>query len=366
MVTARFGQRGDGLDFVGGAAYWGAKYQANRGDTRAALGFARNLRLMGGNRQAVAVMKEVVMAAPDDPAVLSEYGKALTGAGRPKDAIPFLSRAAQINADDWSTLSALGVAFDQAGDHKAAQQNYQAALRLSPANPAIETNLAMSLVLEGRIDEAEVTMRRLVARPDASPQMRQNLSMIATLKGNVAEAEQLAREDLPPTEAENNLAILRQMNARNAPVNTEMLAPPPAVAPAPAQPKEAALEVPALPAATAIAAEPETPKQAATPVSLPGIVASPVKPAPVMMAPINDDEDLPAKPALATSTPKAITPTAATAPRPPVAAKPAAATVPVEKEKPAKAAEVSSQSPTLRQSFDVYRRAAPVSVATAN
>jgi len=35
-------------DYVAGAAYWGARYQANKGDTSAAIAFARNLRLMGG------------------------------------------------------------------------------------------------------------------------------------------------------------------------------------------------------------------------------------------------------------------------------------------------------------------------------
>ena len=71
----------DDRDFVGGAAYWGAKFEANHNDVSAALSFARNLRLMGGARQAVTVMKDVVMRHPDDTRVLSEYGKALTVVG---------------------------------------------------------------------------------------------------------------------------------------------------------------------------------------------------------------------------------------------------------------------------------------------
>ena len=80
-------------DYAAAAAYWGAKYEANRGDIKAALSFARNLRLMGGARQAVAVLKDVVMKAPDNAQVSSEYGKALTAVGRSRDAIPFLARA---------------------------------------------------------------------------------------------------------------------------------------------------------------------------------------------------------------------------------------------------------------------------------
>ena len=116
----------DTQDFVGGAAYWGAKYEANREDIGAALNFARNLRMMGGARQAVAVLKDVVMKAPDDARVLAEYGKALTAAGRAKDALPFLARSAQMKGDDWTTLSAYGVALDQTGSHANAREMYQA------------------------------------------------------------------------------------------------------------------------------------------------------------------------------------------------------------------------------------------------
>src|SRR6185312_2800204 len=114
------------------------------------------------------VLKNLVMKSPDDPQVLSEYGKALTAAGRAQDAIPFLSRATQMNGDDWTTLSAYGVAQDQAGNHTAARASYEAALKLSPANPTIESNMAMSYTLDGNIDKAEIILRRLVSRPDAT------------------------------------------------------------------------------------------------------------------------------------------------------------------------------------------------------
>lgn len=353
-------------DFVGGAAYWGARYQANRGDTKAALSFAKNLRLMGGSSQAVTVMKQVVMANPDDAMVLAEYGKALTSAGRSKDAVPFLTRSVQINGDDWSTISALGVALDQSGDHKTAQQNYAAALKLSPANPAVETNMAMSYVLEGRVDEAEITLRRLVARPDATPEMRQNLAMIATLKGDATEAEQLVREDLPPVDATNNLSILRQLNARNAPVNTQTLAPPPESAlPPPATAKEAAVVEPApVPVQETAGQGASTTVLATAPAATDALKAA--KPAPVMMAPINDDDETPAtKPKPATAAPRALTPTGAMSKiEAPASGQPAAIaplTVPADK-----AADETKTTPVLRQSFDVYRRPATVSVANAN
>jgi len=355
----------DTQDFVGGAAYWGARFEANRDDIGAALNFARNLRMMGGARQAVAVLKDLVMKAPDDARVLSEYGKALTSAGRAKDALPFLSRSAQVNGDDWSTLSAYGVALDQTGDHKAARDSYEAALKLSPNNPFVESNMAMSNVLQGKIDKAEVVLRRLVARPDATAQMRQNLAMVETLKGNVDEAERLAREDLPPSEATNNIAVLRQLDARNAVINVQDL-PPPKETPLSAAPEAPKVEKPA-----DIALAEPAPKADLAPTPKTDLAPAPPAPAtPVakglvyMMAPIADENDKPKTTAAApvkaqeTTAPAKATEAAASSEAKPATEEKA----PVATNEPAKA---TGKPTALRQSYDVYRRSVPVSVANA-
>lgn len=298
-------------DFVGGAAYWGAKYETNRQDTTAALNFARNLRMMGGARQAVAVLKDIVMKSPDNPKVMAEYGKALTAAGRFQDAIPFLARASQMDSTDWSTLSTYGVALDQSGNHAAAQENYKAALKISPENPTIESNMAMSYVLAGRVGEGEVILRRLVSRPDATAQMRQNLAMIESLKGNAVEAEQLARQDLPAAEVSNNMAVLKQMDLHNAPIKSEILSPvgesPAASEPAndPAPAPAASLETPAPEEEVAIIEQP--------PVVTTETTAAP-SPTPVSarftMQPIADDELVTPAAPKATTAPKPVTPPA--------------------------------------------------------
>ncbi len=332
-------------DYAAAAAYWGAKYEANRGDIKAALSFARNLRLMGGARQAVAVLKDVVMKAPDNAQVSSEYGKALTAVGRSRDAIPFLARATQLDSSDWSTFSAYGVALDQNGTHDAARQNYDIALRLSPANATVESNIAMSYILSGQVDQAEVILFRLVSRPDATPAMRQNLAMVASLKGNTAEAEQLVREDLPADQALNNLTVLRQLDADNvrAPVVPEAPKPQAAV-PAPTKavvsvvedaPVAEAAEAPVTVKAAEITVEqPAEVAETVIPEASPTVTAAPeVAPSPAaqpqsryQMAPIADDAEKPRS-----ITPKAV-------------------------QKPA----AQKQSSMLRKSFDPQ---APISIA---
>jgi Flp pilus assembly protein TadD len=349
----------DSQDYVGGAAYWGAKYEANRGDLTAAISFARNLRLMGGARQSVAVLKEVVMKAPDDPRVLSEYGKSLTAAGRVQDALPFLVRSIQINSDDWTTLSAYGVALDQSSNHQAAREQYQAALRLSKGNPSIESNLAMSYVLEGNIDQAETIMRRLVARPDATPQMRQNLSMIAAIKGNTAEAEQLAREDLQPTDAQNNLTVLQQLDAHNVAINVQPLAAPQAQQPAPSAKPAPVMSTPVgdnadnlKPGARASADPQSTKTLAPTP-------AAP-KASLYTMEPIAEpDEVKPAAAAQPAATPSAAPSTMSNAPAQTTEVAPAPEAKPV-------ADATAKPTPMLRKSYDVYRRSPKVEVANAS
>lgn len=310
-------------DVVGGAAYWGAKYEANRDDIPAAVSFARNLRMMGGAQQAVTLLKEVVVKAPDDAKVLSEYGKALTAVGRSSDALPFFARAVQISSSDWTAFSAYGVALDQTGNHKAAQSNYLTALDLSSNNPAVQSNLAMSYVLSGQISQGEAILRKLVARPDATAQMRQNLVLVETIKGNKSEAEQLAKQDLTPADAFNNLSVLRQLSATTSkpavPATSTApaapVSPPPNQAPMLVRPPNLSILPPPVRSMEPIAddvktssATPPAPvaPAATAPVATTAPASAPAKrKSPAVMAPIPDDATGQPKPV---SAPKPLTP----------------------------------------------------------
>jgi Flp pilus assembly protein TadD len=369
-------------DYVAGAAYWGARFEANKSDIDAALNFARNLRLMGGARQAVTVMKQFVMNHPDDARVLSEYGKALTAAGRAADAVPFLARASQINGNDWSTLSAYGVALDQVGDHAQARDSYLAALNLSPNNAIVQSNLALSYLLEGKVDLAEPILRQLVARPDATPQMRQNLAMVESIRGNRGAAEQLVRTDLPKTEADNNLAVFNQLSESNA-VDVKPIAPPLSQKPASSTPATTATprarvtmapiadddEAPSAapePAAAPKPAVATAPATTATPAAATA-TAAPTAPTKqiVTMSPIADDEGDPATP----TQPNPATPATAAAPASaPATAAPTAAAPAAAQETPAATAAPTQTAPESSQSSeatDPFRPRKEINVASS-
>jgi Flp pilus assembly protein TadD len=67
----------------------------------------------------------------------------------------------------------------------------------------------MYFASHGDLGQAESLLRRAAADPAAPVQARQNLALILGLQGKMVEAEQLVRQDLPPEQANNNLAYLR-------------------------------------------------------------------------------------------------------------------------------------------------------------
>jgi len=57
-------------------------------------------------------------------------------------------------------------------------------------------------------------LRKAVAHPRADGRVRQNLALVVGLQGRFEEAERLVSADLPPAEAQANVAYLREMLAQ--------------------------------------------------------------------------------------------------------------------------------------------------------
>jgi Flp pilus assembly protein TadD len=97
-------------------------------------------------------------------------------------------------------------------------------LQLSPDNPDVLTNIAMAKVTAGDLAGAEPLLRTAAAQKDAGVQVRQNLALVLGLEGKMDEAEKLLREDLPPQQADANLAWLQQASGAHddsAPVHAD-------------------------------------------------------------------------------------------------------------------------------------------------
>src|SRR5262249_37048439 len=92
-----------------------------------------------------------------------------------------------------------------------ARQYYESALRIAPDEPSVLSNLGMSYALSKELPQAEATLRRAAALPGADRRVRQNLALVVGLQGHFDEALKIARSDLTPQEAAENVAYLRQM-----------------------------------------------------------------------------------------------------------------------------------------------------------
>jgi Flp pilus assembly protein TadD len=73
----------------------------------------------------------------------------------------------------------------------------------------------MSFVLSKDLPQAEAALRRAYQRGSADARVRQNLGLVIGLQGRFAEAEAIVKADLPPDQAEANVAYLKQMLSRD-------------------------------------------------------------------------------------------------------------------------------------------------------
>jgi len=191
----------------------GQRYRANPKDVGAALRYAEALRRTGQRPQAAAVLQQAALANPQDKRILGAYGRALADTGDLPRALDFLGRAHTPDNPDWRVLSAQGAVLDQMGRHEEARRHYASALKIVPDEPSVLSNLGLSYALSKDLKKAEETLRTASARGASDRRVRQNLALVVGLQGRFKEAEEIARADLPPGEAAENIAFLKQMLA---------------------------------------------------------------------------------------------------------------------------------------------------------
>src|SRR5918994_1057865 len=156
---------------------WSSSHDAPCAASPSGLPYARGLRALEQNAQAVAVLQQAAIRSPKNPELLAAYGKALADVGRYKEAAEVLSKAHTPERPDWRILSAQGAVADQLGDHGLAQSYYGTALKIAPGEPTVLSNLGLSYALSKRLADAEKTLRAAAATPAADARVRQNLAL---------------------------------------------------------------------------------------------------------------------------------------------------------------------------------------------
>jgi Flp pilus assembly protein TadD len=191
------------------AAFWSREVEVDPSDSAAGVKLAQALRLLGQRDEAIDAAKRVLIMQPNNLEAMLEEARGYLANGAGFYAIEPLRTAQSLAPRDWRIPSLLGVAYDQVSRAAEAEAAWTQALALSPNNPGVLSNQAMHHAAAGETARAEQLLRVAVAQPGAGIQERQNLALVLGIQGKLAEAEQLTRQDLPPAQAEINLAYLR-------------------------------------------------------------------------------------------------------------------------------------------------------------
>ena len=216
-ATAEARAQADRMDPLTRSVFWGREQEINPADPVAGVRVAQALREMGQYDQAAATAQGLLLSQPNNIEAMLEVGRAHIARGQGFYSIAALEQARDQAPRDWRPLSLLGVAYQQVKRDDDAREAWNAGLRLSPENPEILTNVAMALTEKGDAANGETFLRRAVAQPGATPKMRLNLALVLGLQGKTDEAERIIRRDLPPEQADRNLAWLRAKTTPGAP-----------------------------------------------------------------------------------------------------------------------------------------------------
>jgi Flp pilus assembly protein TadD len=202
------------LEPLARAAFWGREAQIDPTDIVAAVQLASALRDLGQFDSAVQSAGHALVIDPNNMDALMETARDYIAENQGFYAIDPLAKAQALAPKDWRPLSLLGIAYAQVRRLDDAQVAWRQALALSPDNPAVLTNMAMQLTQQGDAASAEILLRRAAAQPGANLTVRQDLTLVLGLQGKLGEAETLLRRDLPPDEADADLAYLQAVSSK--------------------------------------------------------------------------------------------------------------------------------------------------------
>lgn len=242
-------------DPVRATEYWAQQYSKNPRDLDAALGYAQNLTALGKKREALAVLQQASIIHGSDKKLAREYGRLALDLDQISVAKKLLAIADDPVNPDWRVVLARGTAHAKEGSYREAITFYERARALQPNHPSVLNNLALAYTMAGDAEQGETLLREAQNR-GGDTRVRQNLALVLGLQGKYDEATQVASNDLQPSDAQANTALLQKMVRREAtpmaPQPSGSWAPAVAEAPSAARPaptvQRAAAAAPAAPA----------------------------------------------------------------------------------------------------------------------
>jgi len=190
---------------------WAARWQKKPSDPGIAINYARSLRAEGSNQKAVQVLQQAALTAPKNQAVIAEFGKALSTAGRYKQAMLNLNRAQTLGRPDWRIYSAQGITLDKMQQYARARDHYKSALNLKPNQSSVLNNIGLSYAMEGDLTKSETYLRRAASANGAQPKVKRNLALVLGLGGKFDQSAQASTGVLSAEDTSVNIAYIKTM-----------------------------------------------------------------------------------------------------------------------------------------------------------
>lgn len=178
----------------------------------AATGLARTLSRLGAHDAAADAWRVALKLQPNNTEALRGMGNTLVASGRPELAVQHYERALSINPEPL-LYNSMGVANDMMRNYKMAQAYYRVGLKTAPKNLSLRNNLGLSLLLAGKSDQAVIELRKAIGYKGAGIQHRMNLALALVESGDSNAALSIARMDLGPREANQQIAYFETIHA---------------------------------------------------------------------------------------------------------------------------------------------------------
>lgn len=200
-------------DLVKATDYWGKEYGKNPTALEPALAYARNLKAMGEEKRALAVLQAVAVYHGDNKELAAEYGRLALSLGQVKVAEKVLAMADDPMKPDWRVVSARGTALAKQGRYQDSIPYFERALSLEPQHPSLLNNLAMAHAMAGDPAKAETLLRQAIDHGGDSKRMQQNLALVLGLQGRYEESTKVAAAVVPAQQAVADTAAMRKLVA---------------------------------------------------------------------------------------------------------------------------------------------------------
>lgn len=198
--------------------YWGKKYEAEPRNAQHAINYVRNLKALNAKEQAMQVIQQAYSLNSGHKGIASEYGRLALEMDQIAIAEKLLAQADDPVAPDWKVISARGTVLAKQSKYRDAIPFFERALAMAPTQPSLLNNLALAYAMDGQADKAEPLLRQAAQDNTADPKVARNLSLVLGLQGKSDEAKSVLVRSAPASDANEDVAIVKQMVGTTAPV----------------------------------------------------------------------------------------------------------------------------------------------------